>query len=66
MNKKELQFILQQGEGQFIEFKENFDSKNLSKEISAFTNASGGKIYLGITDNGEIKGINITNKLKSV
>ncbi|MCK5459756.1 putative DNA binding domain-containing protein [Candidatus Parcubacteria bacterium] len=65
MNKKELKFILQQGEGQFIEFKESFDSKNLSKEIVAFANASGGKIYLGIKDNGNIKGVNITNKLKS-
>ena len=29
MNKKELKFILQEGEGQFVEFKESFDSKNL-------------------------------------
>ena len=45
MNKKELKFILQEGEGQFIEFKEFFDAKNLSKEIVSFANASGGKIF---------------------
>jgi ATP-dependent DNA helicase RecG len=37
----------------------------LSREICAFTNANGGKILLGVTDNGEIKGIEITNNLRS-
>jgi len=37
MDKKELKFILQEGEGQFIEFKESFDS-SLAKEIIAFAN----------------------------
>ena len=64
MNRKELDFIIQQGEGQFLEFKESFSS-SLSKEIVAFANSSGGNIYLGITDNALVKGINITNKLKS-
>ena len=64
MNKKELDFILQEGEGQFIEFKENLDKK-IAKEIVAFANASGGRIFLGIDDKNNIKGINITNKLKS-
>ena len=56
--------ILQQGEGQYIEFKESLD-KSLASEIVAFANASGGKIFLGINDKGKIKGINITNRLKS-
>ena len=56
--------ILEFGEGQYIEFKESVD-KNLQKEIVAFANASGGKIYIGINDIGEIKGIDTTNKLKS-
>jgi len=64
MDEKELMFIVEQGEGQFIEFKENVD-KSLSKEIVAFSNAQGGKIYLGITDKGVVKGINITNSLNS-
>lgn len=51
------------GEDQFIEFKESHD-KSLSKEMVAFANASGGVIYLGITDSGNIKGIETTNKLK--
>ena len=55
---------LELGEGQFIEFKESFD-KSLQREMVAFANASGGVIYLGVTDNGKIKGIEVTNKLKS-
>lgn len=64
MNKKQLQTILSNGEGQFIEFKEKAD-KNLAKEFVAFANSSGGKIFIGISDNSTIKGIKITNELKS-
>jgi ATP-dependent DNA helicase RecG len=60
----DLKATLELGEGQFIEFKELPD-KNLPKEMVAFANASGGVIYLGINDNGKIKGIETTNKLKS-
>lgn len=57
--------ILQElGEGQFIEFKESLD-KSFAKEIVAFANASGGVVYLGITDTGILKGLEITNRLKS-
>src|SRR3989344_1516675 len=64
MDKKELDFILEQGEGQFIEFKESLD-KSAAKEIVAFANAQGGRIFLGITDTGKIKGIALSNRLKS-
>lgn len=63
MNKEELSLILKEGEGYKIEFKENING--LDKEIVSFANASGGKIFLGVTDNGEPKGITISNKLKS-
>ena len=65
MDKEKLKLILEEGEGQFIEFKENSDAKNLAKEITAFANSEGGKIFLGISDKGEIKGIEINNQLKS-
>jgi ATP-dependent DNA helicase RecG len=64
LNLHNLDKIAELGEGQFIEFKESFD-KCLQKEIVAFANASGGAIYLGITDNGILKGLDITNRLKS-
>lgn len=65
MDENEFELIQQEGEGQLIEFKESFDSKNLAKEIVAFANASGGRIFIGIDDKGIIKGLKITNKLKS-
>ncbi|MFH0903959.1 MAG: ATP-binding protein, partial [Methanobacteriota archaeon] len=63
MDRKELEMILKEGEGYKIEFKEGFN--NLDKEIVAFANSSGGRIFLGVTDEGKIKGIGISNELKS-
>ena len=65
MNKEELEFILQEGEGYKIEFKEGFDAKGIAKEITAFANSSGGRILIGVSDKGEVKGLSITNKIKS-
>ena len=61
---KDLKTILKKGEDHKTEFKEEV-YKKIDKEIVAFANSSGGKIYIGITDESKIKGINITNKLKS-
>ncbi len=59
MNISDLDYVLEFGEGQFIEFKESLD-RHFTKEIVAFANASGGVIYLGISDFGELTGVNIT------
>jgi len=64
MKKEEFEYILQNGESYLVEFKEDVNS-SLSREITAFANASGGKIYIGISDRGEVKGVKVTNKLKS-
>ncbi|MFH1903546.1 MAG: RNA-binding domain-containing protein [Candidatus Omnitrophota bacterium] len=63
MNKTDLKFILQEGEGYRIEFKEALSG--LDREMVAFANASGGKIFVGVTDDKTIKGVRITNALKS-
>ena len=63
MKKKEFDFLLKEGEGYNLEFKET--DSNLAKEICALANANGGKVLLGVTDDSKIKGINITNKFKS-
>ena len=54
MDAEELRQILEEGEGQRIEFKESL--ANLDKELVAFANASGGKIFIGITDGRKING----------
>jgi len=63
MDRKELSLIIREGEGYRIEFKENIGG--IEKDMVAFANSSGGKIFLGITDDCEIKGVKVTNELKS-
>ena len=63
MEKKELNFILQEEEGLKIEFKES--PSNIDKEMVAFANAKDGRIFLGIDDANRKKGLKINNKLKS-
>ncbi len=64
MTQHELDTIIQSGEGYKSEFKRNLNT-DLSKELVAFANSSGGKIYLGIEDNGTVSGVTIDNTLKS-
>lgn len=63
MDKSELQLILQEGEGYKVEFKEALS--NIDRELVAFANSSGGRILLGVTDDGVIKGVPVTNDFKS-
>jgi ATP-dependent DNA helicase RecG len=65
MNKQEILDIISTGEGYTLEFKESLNHKEIGKEICAFANSDGGKIFLGVKDNGEIKKISKNNKLKS-
>ncbi len=61
---EEMELILDEGEGYLIEFKESM-SDSLAKEMVAFANSSGGRIFLGVSDAGMIKRVNITNRLRS-
>ena len=63
MTEKEFKVILQEGEGYRIEFKEAL--ANLDKELVAFSNGSGGRIFLGIDDQKNVKGVTLYNRLKS-
>ena len=64
MTQQELEQIIEQGEGYYTEFKKDLNS-DFKKELVAFANASGGKIFLGVDDNGVIKGIISGNKFRS-
>lgn len=47
-----------QGEGQHLDFKYAInDSKKIARSMSAFANADGGSLLLGVKDNGKIAGI---------
>ncbi|MDO9536721.1 MAG: ATP-binding protein [Thermoplasmata archaeon] len=62
--REHIKLIIKSGEGYNLEFKES-PSDRIAKDICAFSNANGGTILLGVTDDCVIKGITITNKLKS-
>ena len=64
MKKEELLELIKTGEGLTLEFKENIGS-NLGREICAFANSRGGKVILGVKDDGGLIGVKITNSLKS-
>ena len=64
MDNKELDFLIQEGEGFNLEFKESYNP-NLAREICAMANASGGKILIGVSDDGKIKPITLSNRMKS-
>jgi len=58
MNQDELLKVIQKGESETIEFKENFDKETI-ETTSAFANTKGGTILIGISDKGKIKGIQV-------
>jgi len=64
MTQHELHAIQQSGEGHKVEFKRNINS-DLAKELVAFANSSGGRVFIGIEDDGIISGIQINNDLRS-
>lgn len=66
MNKNhiDLKFLIDQGEGYNLEFKERFTDR-IAIGMCAFANANGGRIVLGVADDGTITGMQISNTLKS-
>lgn len=58
MVNKYIQKLIDQGENQYLDFKfEVSDAKKLARTFSAFANTKGGKLLIGVKDNGVIAGI---------
>ncbi len=58
MTEKELRERIRKGENYHTEFKVNLVDKNkIAKEIVCFANTNGGQLIFGVTDDGEISGI---------
>ncbi|MCK7530152.1 MAG: ATP-binding protein [Marinilabiliales bacterium] len=50
--------LIQLGENQRLDFKfEISDAKKMARTFSAFANTDGGKLLIGVKDNGRITGI---------
>jgi ATP-dependent DNA helicase RecG len=57
LDKKQLMEIISKGESLYVEFKEVLNS-SFVEEIVAFLNTEGGHLIVGVSDSGEILGIN--------
>ena len=64
MKQSDLEILLQEGEGSMLEYKESISS-SLARELVAFANSGGGRILLGVRDDGSVKGIEDTNDLRA-
>ncbi len=60
----EMALVLEEGEGYSLEFKQRVNT-DLSKELVAFTNASGGRIFIGVDDQNRVTGASFSNKVFS-
>jgi len=58
MTKTELLEIIKNGENSGVDFKrDTIDNRALAKELVAFANLKGGRILMGVDDNGDVHGI---------
>ena len=64
MTSTDLDILIQQGEGATLEFKENL-SASFARELVALANTTGGRVLLGVNDDGMVKGIKDTNALRA-
>jgi len=64
MTKNDLGILIQAGEGTTLEFKESL-SASFPRELVALANTIGGKIVLGVSDDGTIVGIRDSNVLRA-
>ena len=58
MKEKALLKLISAGENQTVEFKTNFND-SVIESLVAFSNTSGGKVLMGVADNGKVTGINL-------
>lgn len=60
----DLTILLQEGEGVTLEYKERIND-SFARELVAFANTAGGRILLGVRDDGTVRGIPDTNDLRA-
>lgn len=44
--------LINKGESDTLEFKENFSNREVTETAGAFANTKGGQILIGVSDNG--------------
>ena len=57
-NEHHIQKLIEEGEHQMLDFKfEISDSRRIARSFSAFANTDGGRLLVGVKDNGAIAGV---------
>ena len=64
MTSFDLEILIQEGEGTTLEFKENLSS-SFPRELVALANTIGGKILLGVCDDGTVTGVKDSGVLRA-
>ena len=64
MKPSDLKILTQEGEGTTLEFKENL-SGSFASELVAMANTIGGRILLGVRDDGTVIGVKDSNSLRA-
>lgn len=64
MTPAELKILIQEGEGTTLEFKESL-SASFARELVGMANTIGGRILLGVRDDGTVAGVKDTNNLRA-
>lgn len=64
MRPASLEILLQEGEGTRLEYKESLSS-SFAREVVALANTLGGKILLGVRDDGTISGVVDSNEMRA-
>jgi len=65
MDLEELIYLIQSGESDVLEYKETA-GKTIHHEIAAFANSKGGKIIIGVTDEGKVIGTDVKKAIERV
>lgn len=64
MTTADLDILIREGESSMLEYKEGFSS-SMAREIVAFANSAGGKILIGVRDDGTVAGAKDANDLRA-
>ncbi len=60
---KEIKDILKEGETNVIEFKSSANKKSIGNSVCALLNTEGGRVLIGVSENGQVKGIGNAQKV---
>ncbi len=64
IRQSDIEILVAQGEGSALEYKEGLSS-GFARELVAFANSAGGRILVGVRDDGTVVGVKDSNGLRS-